>query len=74
VVESKKWKGLEEVKEGEERAKLGEGIEPKAARFWEGGLSGFDPSQPGKTAVEKARRGMWEGVVGGDGKDLKYDV
>lgn len=74
IVASKGWKGLEDVKEGEERKKLGEGIEPKAVRFWEGGLAGFDPSQPGKTAVEKARRGEWVGTLGEDPKDLKYDM
>lgn len=62
------WKGLGGL------PAQGKDVQPKAARFWEGGLAGFDPSQPGASAVEKARQGLWEGTDGEDGKNLTYDT
>jgi len=64
------WKGLKE----EDGKVEEEGVVGKAVRFWEGGLSGFDPKEPGETAKETARRGVWKDVVGEDGSKLDYDV
>lgn len=79
VEASPTWKGLseEDVKEtpeGEEEKGKKEKTKGKAVRFWEGGLAGFDPNQPGATAKETARRGVWKGVTGEEGKSLDYDV
>jgi hypothetical protein len=82
VEASPAWKGLsedevrekteEEIKEAE--GKKGAKAVGKAVRFWEGGLAGFDPSQPGATAKETSRRGVWKGVTGEEGTSLDYDV
>lgn len=70
VKQSEGWKGLKSDK-GDV---LEEGVVGKAVRFWEGGLAGFDPSEPGATAKETSRRGVWKETVREDALALQYDV
>lgn len=65
------WKGLGGTVVDPEKSEVG----LKSVRFWKGGLAGFDPANPWRTADELARKGFWpEGGEGTEGKDLKYDV
>lgn len=68
VKASDTWKGLSPA--SEEKPETAR----KAARFWEGGLAGFDPRDPGATAKEVARKGLWAGTESEDGKNVLYDV
>jgi protein N-terminal methyltransferase len=70
VAAAPSWKGLGGEPLDDPKAEMA----PKAARFWRGGLSKFDPADPWKTADEQARFGAWDGVVGADAKGLQYDV
>ncbi|CED84740.1 Hydroxyindole-O-methyltransferase and related SAM-dependent methyltransferases [Phaffia rhodozyma] len=67
VVDSAKWKGLGGVEVDKKMPK-------KAARFWRGGLAGFDPASPAASADELTRKGFWDDEQNERPEGLKYDV